>query len=235
MPRVVKGIAWALAAVIFGTATVLAMTYWLPVRGLWVDLAVSRRISQKVGLPVTLVNTRIIHWSQIQFDLMTLTGRNNNVWVVSGKGRIERPIALPWDKGVLRTKITLDDFAILEDFYRSLPAIGWISGRAFNDPIFAHRIQMVLSERDQTLQAHLIRFDSVEVFLSGGVQVVGRELLKAHAFLFLPDEKFEKIPKEARSQMIRRKNQWRGVHLLLRRHSLTVIGASGPFFQAEWQ
>jgi hypothetical protein len=110
----------------------------------------------------------------------------------------------------------------------------WAAGEAFKDPIFVKRLDARFFSTEEYSEAHLHAFDSDEMVLAGGVRWDGRKFLKANVFVLLPESRFERVPKELRARMIRRRAGWKGFRVTYAAGRLTVYGHSGPFFTAQW-
>lgn len=223
----------ALAAVLAG-ASALAASYFLEIKGPYVDLVASEFATRRLGAPVTMLDVRVRRWSDIRFGLATVSTNDARTLVACGSGRIVLA-GLALVKGdFTRARVALRDVALLEDLYRRWSMTSWAAGRAFDDPIFVKRLEATLLVKDEYSEAHLRRFDSDEMVLAGGVRWKGRAFKKANVFVLLPEARFERVPKELRGRMIRRREGWRGFRVTFGAGRLTVYGHSGPFFTAQW-
>lgn len=206
------------------------------VRGVWIDHGLSAYLSRETGLQVRLYDVRFPERKPaMQFGILSiLDTEKGNVLFVAGSGRaVFLSEFLPSDQAK-RFKIRLEDAALMEDLFRKSPLIDWASRRAFESPISLKSVEIVFKKLRRRTVVRVISCRSHHLLLKGGVALDGARIAKAHFLVLLPEEKFEKVPKEMRARMIRRKDGWRGVRLIYHKDRFTAVGASGPFFQARW-
>ena len=228
----------ALVVVLIATlmGALLLASYLLPIQGVWLDQAVSAYLTGKINQPVLLVDVKITHWSRMRFGLLTISTHAKKTLIVAGDCTLEWPVAALWKKNFGQIRLRLNHVTLLEDLGKKIPILAWASKEVFSDPILVKRLEVVARFRtNELLRAHLIRFDSDDIFLNGGMEAQNSKILKADVFLLLPSDRFEKVPRELRARMIKRKDGWRGIRLVFYGHSLVAIGSNGPFFEARWQ
>ena len=209
---------------------------WLPLQGDWVDRWASVYLSRATGVQIRLYDSRVIRWKQIQFGLLTITEQGQNkILLTSGAGAIRVNSGSFWGGGVKRFDLKFEDVVIMEDLCRKSPLIAWASKKAFDKPIVLKSVEGVLKKSAEgILSAHLLTGDSQALILRGGISFHLKHVVKVHALALLPSDRFEEVPKEIRARMILRKHRWRGLRFIYIKNQLTVIGQSGPFFQADW-
>ena len=227
---------WALTLVVFFSVSFwMAGAFELP-RGGWLDRGISFAASKLAGVPVRFYDVRISRTlDTVRFGMLSVTDpRDNKILFVSGPGEVRRVSGTLSIRGVQRLEARLEDAVIMEDLCRRSPLITWASQQAFDRPIFLKRVRLVAQKHAERTTFHLLSCESDQLVLNGGVLLRGRQVIKVHALVLLPAEKFEKMPKEMRARMIQRRAGWRGLRLVYSGDFFTAIGESGPFFQARW-
>jgi hypothetical protein len=119
--------------------------------------------------------------------------------------------------------------------YRRSPILSWAAGSAFKEPIVAERVRFRATQKNGKFSGRLLRFDSSELRLRGGVEMRRGKLEIADAVVAFPPDKVERLPKELRARMIRLPGGWREVRVTFRNNLITAFGTHGKFFQASWQ
>lgn len=226
---------WLFLPALLAVLLLMAGSYFLELKGPAIDAVVSEIASSKTGLPIRILDARVRHWLDIRFQMMMLDSGGGKELLVSGKGhiRFQRAALLKGDAN--RVLVTLNDFMILEPFYRKSSLVAWTVKRVFSGPILIDRLELVLLERGDKTRIHFVKFRSKELVLIGGLELQGRSVAKANITALLPDGEFEGIPKEVRRRMLHRADGWRGVRLVYYHQDLTVLGMGGPFFKAKWR
>lgn len=206
------------------------------VKGGWLDRALSSCLSSRIGLKARLYDVNFsANPSAIRFGILSVMDpKENKILFVSGTGSARYLSGRIFGAGERRFKIRLEDAVIMEDLYRKSPLIDWASRQAFNRPISLKSIEALFKNSGTRTVARILSCRSDTLLIKGGVVFQGKNISKLHLLILLPEERFEKIPKEMRARMVRRKAGWRGIRLSFTNNTLTASGDSGPFFQAQW-
>ena len=236
MPRKI----WVGPALFFAVSILIILSLFLGghrfVRGAWIDRALSGALSSETGLQVRLYDVRFPERKPaMQFGILSvLDTKKSKVLFVAASGRAVLLSEFSSGDPAKRFKVRLEDAVIMEDLCRKNPLIDWASRQAFNAPIILKTVGIVFKKIQKRTIIRIISCRSEHLLLKGGLALDGTRITKAHFLVLLPEEKFEKVPKEMRARMIHRKGRWRGVRVMYRDNLFTAAGDSGPFFQAQW-
>jgi hypothetical protein len=129
---------------------------------------------------------------------------------------------------------SVKDVAILEPLYAKLPIISLISKYIFKNPVYLSEMKFVMKTSPAGTSLRILRFYSDEVWVMGGVRFENRKLVRANLLIAVPAASYEKLPKELRARMMRRKEGWRAVRITFGGNVFTAVGPKGPFFRASW-
>ncbi len=213
------------------TAALLALGgtgLFIPMRGEWLDRMVSLVLSEKLGLESHCVNARIIRWSEISFERMSVGHDFRNALLESGEGEI-RPGPRPFL--VVSVKdIRLFQGALRNSFLASLPISKGLQGE-----FLTHRVTALWSGNHLSGVVHLLECVSDDFQLRGGAKWDNGHLIKAYFYFSLSPDKSKKIPISISRRMIPLKNGWVGTRIICTPNELTLAGLRGPLFQARWQ
>ncbi|GEM_PF-1619075 len=206
------------------------------VKGGWLDRAFSAYLTGRTGHKVRLYDVNFPSFAPVvRFGILSvMDSGENKVLFVSGAGRARLLSGAISGNADRRFKVRLEDAVIMEDLCHKSPLIDWASKQAFDQPITLRSIEVFFKTSGSGTVARIISCRSDALLIKGGVAFKANRILKLHLLLLLPEERFEKVPKEMRARMIRRKGGWRGVRLIYANNLLTAAGDSGPFFQAQW-
>ena len=218
------------------SASVFLLGGYRFVRGGWLDRVFSSYLTSRIGLKARLYDVNFsANALAVRFGILSvMDSKENKILFVSGAGSARYLSGPLFGAGNRRFKIRLEDAVIMEDLCRKSPLIDWASRQAFNRPISLKSIEVLFKNVGLRTVARIISCRSDTLLIKGGVVFEGKRIAKLHLLILLPEERFEKIPKEMRARMIRRKAGWRGVRLSFSNNVLTAAGDSGPFFQAQW-
>ena len=200
---------------------------FIPMRGPWVDWAVSRFLSGKIGLESCCVNARIAAWSEVSFDRMSAGGDSKNVLWDTEKGEIRfgpRPFL-----AVSVKELRLFRRLLREPFLESLPI-----SRGLQGDVLIRQLTALWSGNHLSGTLHLLECLSDDFGLRGGAKWGNGRLIKAYFYFSLSPEKSKKIPAEISRRMIPLKNGWVGTRIIYSQNELTMSGLRGPLFQAKW-
>ncbi len=205
-------------------------------KGGWLDRAFSAYLTSRTGHKVRLYDVNFPTLGPIvRFGILSVMDqRENKVLFVSGAGSVRLLSGPVLGNANRRFKVRLEDAVIMEDLYHKNPLIDWASRQAFNRPVSLRSIEALFKTSGTGIVARIVSCRSDTLLVKGGVVLKANRILKVHLLVLLPEERFEKVPKEMRARMVRRKGGWRGVRLVYANNILTAAGDSGPFFQAQW-
>lgn len=204
-----------------------AAGFFIPVSGEWVDPLVSRLLSRELGIGVRCVNARIVRWSKVYFNQMTVGVKPEEMLLESGSGEIylHTPPFLIFRLNDIRFTQHIGSYG----FIASLPIAKGLQGE-----LTIQRFTAGLSGQKEKGFLHLFECDSDHFKLKGGVKWGGGRVMKAHLYLSLSPEKTKKLPKEILRRMIPREKGWVAVRIVYGQNKLVLAGPNGPLFQAKW-
>ncbi len=224
-------LALALAAVL---AAPPVWAYRAGVRGLWLDSFFSDLASRQLKLPVQLLDARLGRLSDLRFGAGLVQSRGGKTLAASGPGRFRLDDVSFSKDGNTHLHFWIRDLALLEDLYRRSKFLTRVFQNVFDEPIYVRRLEGYVSLNDERAIVHLVRCNSDDLVLVGGLRLENGRVAQANLLVLVPERHFENLPKELRARMIRRAGGWRGVRLTFVRGQLTVYGSTGPFFRARW-
>ena len=203
-------------------AVLPAPVSWFAIEGPWLDPLVSRFLSRHFQVPIRCEKTKIVHWSKIYFDSMSVRDV-----VKTGRGYLYFNAPL--------TTIGLSGVAVASGLMPAgvLPISLLEEGLKF--PLEIEEIKGVLVRKNDGRTVHVTRFMSQEALVRGGAGMRGGRIVKAHFLILVPENRLSKLPEEVTARMISRQGGWRGFRILFREGLLTVVGTHGPVLQAQWK
>ncbi len=201
-------------------------------RGL--DKAISELLTRELEKPVSVVAAHFENWNRLHFDTMTVSSRDRGTLMASGPGQINFYGFLSRMDHPRIAVYSFKNVAILEAFYKKLPIVSWVSQYIFNDPIYLSEMKFVTTRTESGTSLRILKFYSEAIWVMGGVRFKEKKLMRANLLIAVPNATFEKLPKQIRSRMIKRREGWRAVRITFGGNIFKVEGATGPFFQASW-
>lgn len=200
----------------------------IPVRGEWVDWAVSRLLSRYSGLEIRCANAKIIRWSVISFDRI-ITGRDSkNALFEAVEGEIRRE---PHSFLV----ISLKNIRLLQQILKD-PALDSLPiSKGLQGDFVVRELTVLWSGNSLSGTIHLSECVSDDFNLRGGLKWDNGKLTKAFFYFALPPERSKRIPGSILRRLIPLKNGWLGTRITYFSNKLTLSGRRGPLFQAKWQ
>lgn len=191
---------------------------WFSVQGPWADPLLSRFLSSKFNAAIQCKKTRLVHWSKIYFDAMTVENT-----LSTGPGYFNFKPS--------ETDIRFSEITVAGRFKHPASFLTeWV-----RFPLKIAEVRGALIEKKESRTVHITHFLSEQAVVKGGLKTEGGRMTKAHFLVLAPGEALGKLPNEIASRMIVRGGGWKGFRILFREELLTVVGANGPVFQAQWK
>ena len=208
-------------------AAVFLTVYFVPLKGPWIDGAVSAYLSLKFRSPLRVKEAKIERLSVIFFRSLALTDRAGRDWATTGPGRVSRASSRLYIRltGAALSPQTAGRLAMLSSV---LPD----GGKGFFE---AEEISAVVVDRQMSMTVHVSRWVSGAFTLKGGIKFSGGKAVKAHALLLFSPAFVEKLPGEVRSRLKPRPDGSGEFRLAFLENKLTLAGATGPVLKAQWQ
>lgn len=212
----------------------LALTYWLPMEGSWLDESLSRYFSAKFHTELEVHHAKVTRWRIIDFKSLNISVTPDFPKILSGAGRMELK-SFPWPtSGREEAVIVIHQLEVPADLYRKA-AIPFLPQAETLGPVLTiDRLKLSISHSAVGTNYHLLEAVSKDFRLQGGMTIADSKVSRVHALLFLPASTLDTLPDSFRTRLIQRSNGWMGLRVLYSRHMLTAIGANGPFFKANW-
>ncbi len=213
----------------------LALSYWMPVEGPWIDTMLSRRFSGKLHIKIWVHHASVRRWRNIDFDSLDLEVATSSSTLHSGPGNI-RLKAFPWPtRDREEAVVVMRHLVIPADLSHKFPSPFLSKIEILNQTFVADKIKLSISRANAGIGYHLLECVSKEFNLKGGVIIAESKVSRVHALLLIRENILNKLPVLFRSRLIQRPEGWRGLRVLYHRNTLTAIGAKGPFFRANWR
>ncbi|OGW84015.1 MAG: hypothetical protein A3C47_01410 [Omnitrophica bacterium RIFCSPHIGHO2_02_FULL_51_18] len=223
-----------LSILILLVVLLLALSYWLPIEGAWLDPFLSAYFSRKFGINVSVHHARIERWRRTHFDSADISAAPDSPKLHSGPGLMELK-AFPFrTQGREETVVVMENLTVPADFYKKA-ALSLLTKMDLSEQaLTVDRLRLSISRAEAGIGYHLVECVSKDFRLQGGVTVNKSKIHRIHLLLLLHNPLLERFPALFRSRLIRRPDDWQGLRVLYHPHTLTAIGGKGPFFKADW-
>lgn len=139
---------------------------YTPIRGQWVDRAVSESLSKKYGHPVVVQNAMLIKWSALYADDVRIFSPTGELLISAGPSRLSlRKMSLKKDM-LFSTEIVLQAVEFHRAYYKDQsqfkPWSEWIK-----KPIRAKRLKLGVVQTDHFTGLSVMDCESDDVKISG--------------------------------------------------------------------
>lgn len=210
-------------------------SYWLPLRGEWLDQFVTEVLSERLHTRIQVKGISFTHWKCVTFLGFDVYSKSQQKWLSSGRGALNWT-GIPFLKDtVSNTTLNLNHVVFSAEFYKKIPVASISLSKLIEKPTVVTRLAVDISQFRRSRLVRIFQYDSDDIDLRGGWQFNGSRLVKAHLLVLMPNDLIEKLPRSVRRRMIKRKNGWSGARFIFQNNTITVSGFSGPLLKVQWK
>ncbi len=212
-----------------------AFFLWLP-KNAWLDSFLSNGFGDRFeGARLSFKGSRLVNFQKIQFEALELQDDEAQTLVRAGHGEIyfNRLFWLIRKAEVI--DLYLGEVALTDALKKKIPFAFSLPESFAKEPLSFDRLHMVLVSKNGRATLHVVELSSTRgVVLRGGFRTKDERLVSAHFIVAFSNTLLDRVPRQIISRMISRGNN-REFRLRFRENLLTVVGASGPLFEAQWK
>lgn len=212
-----------------------AASYGWIFEGPLADRLASKFLSQRSGLPVEVSHASVRHWTRVRFESGQLIFPGLKEKFRFGRGELNLQLFPGFGEKKSSTGIRLTGLELPRGFWNKTLFTFLSQYLPMAQPVRVDRLGAAWVEAGDVRTLHVLDLAAGGVSFRGGLRFERRRVTGAHALLLVSDAISKKIPKEILPRLVRRAKGQRGIRILFRKHVLTLVGAAGIFFKAQWQ
>ncbi len=153
-------------------------TYPNPVRGAWVDQAVSRILTQRYGEEVQVKNCSVVRWFSLSFTDLVVRSKDHKPLIEAQKGRIQLKKIRPRKFRLrLETEILLENASFHKDYYKNFPELKWFLP-LMQKPIHMDSLTLTVKQDPRKTWLDITHCRSRDILLEGSILVENAKILK---------------------------------------------------------
>lgn len=194
-------------------------------KGPWIDRLLASAVERRLGVPVDIKGARARATGLVQFDSMRVRAHRGRDLATGGGGTLH---FLPGSLTITWSRINVAPSPEL-----GWPLLTWGVHHVLNEPLIVNRLKLAIIKKSGRITVQLLEWESPQLKALGSIESLNGVIDRVDLTLFFEAGLLGRIPEDYRRRLVPGQNGWSGGRLIYADRCLTVMGATGPLFQAQ--